>query len=217
MTVATTAIKRRLPAEIRRDRVLEAARRVFLSSGYVGARMHAIATEADVDKRMLYRFWDSKEALFEEAIATPLEQAVERAVNLSMVPPADEEEGSGVRRRSIEFIRDLLSAMREVAPLLGVVLATDALTGERFYRERFEPRLAQIRDVMVANTNQVHARPYNPDVGVRLVYGMCYFFALDHRFGSGTGLSDDDLAAELLSILFDGLVARDSPAEQPPG
>jgi len=46
---------------------------------------------------------------------------------------------------------------------------------------------------------------------------MCYFFALDHRFGSGTGLSDDDLAAELLSILFDGLVARDSPAEQPPG
>jgi len=47
------------------ERILEAAKRVFLRDGYHGARMEAIAKEADVNKALLHYYFRSKEKLFD--------------------------------------------------------------------------------------------------------------------------------------------------------
>jgi len=44
--------------------ILEAARKVFIEKGYAGARMQAIADEANINKAMLHYYFRSKEALF---------------------------------------------------------------------------------------------------------------------------------------------------------
>src|SRR5436190_20449681 len=62
----------RLPAEARRAKMLEAARAAFVASGFNGATVKGIAADAGVDQAMVYRFFESKEKLFEEAVATPL-------------------------------------------------------------------------------------------------------------------------------------------------
>jgi AcrR family transcriptional regulator len=51
-----------------RARILDAARAVFAEQGFVGATMAAIAARAEVGAASLYRYFPSKEGLFDAAI-----------------------------------------------------------------------------------------------------------------------------------------------------
>jgi AcrR family transcriptional regulator len=48
------------------ERILEAARDVFLKKGYDGARMQEIADEAKINKAMLHYYFRSKDKLFDQ-------------------------------------------------------------------------------------------------------------------------------------------------------
>src|SRR4026207_2069133 len=97
-------LERRKPAPRSRDqdteqRILAAARTVFLRSGTAGARMQEIAAEAGVNQALLHYYFRSKdrlaEAVFQEAAGrlvpavlgllasdSTLEQKVEQVVHL---------------------------------------------------------------------------------------------------------------------------------------
>ncbi|MFI5186612.1 MAG: TetR/AcrR family transcriptional regulator [Chitinophagales bacterium] len=51
------------------ERILEAAKKVFLKRGMAGARMQDIADEAGINKAMLHYYFRSKEKLFEKIFA----------------------------------------------------------------------------------------------------------------------------------------------------
>jgi AcrR family transcriptional regulator len=57
-----------MPAEARRRQLLLAAVEVFARSGYHGATTRAIAHQAGVAEALLYRYFDSKQALFQAAV-----------------------------------------------------------------------------------------------------------------------------------------------------
>ena len=48
------------------DRILEAARKVFIEKGMAGARMQDIANEAGINKALLHYYFTSKDMLFEQ-------------------------------------------------------------------------------------------------------------------------------------------------------
>src|SRR5690349_22190096 len=48
------------------DRILDAARKVFVRKGMAGARMQDIADEAGINKALLHYYFRSKEKLFEQ-------------------------------------------------------------------------------------------------------------------------------------------------------
>ena len=58
-----TAVKRRLPAAERRTTIERAAERLFAERGYAGTRLEDVAAAAGVTKPVLYRHFDSKQAL----------------------------------------------------------------------------------------------------------------------------------------------------------
>jgi AcrR family transcriptional regulator len=190
----------RRPSTERREDVLAAARSEFVKSGYAGATVREIAAAADVNDAMLYRFFPTKEQLFEEAIAAPLEEAITNAFRPA---PSDAE----VRKVSEDFVRDLLEAMRDIAPLLTVVLG-DAERGTHFYRERFEPALARLRESIDANLGKWAHRDFDPELAMLAVCGMCWFIALHDRFSSKPTPDPKDIAPELLAIIWDGLRSR---------
>ena len=64
--------KRRSPDEIK-EKLLAAAKREFKKAGF-GATSAAIATEADVTEGQLYRYFNSKQDLFRQAVFQPLNQ-----------------------------------------------------------------------------------------------------------------------------------------------
>jgi AcrR family transcriptional regulator len=191
----------------RRPEVLAAAREVFVASGYAGTTMRAIATAADINEAILYRYFTSKEQLFEHAIAAPLEE-----VALSIVTPA--ESALDIERLTVRFFRELLDAMRTLAPLLNVVLGDEEL-GQHFYQLHIEPALDRIK--LATQDNFASWAPSNFDAGLatRVAYGTCWFLALDDRFGTGLGQTSDVLAHELARMLLNGL--KDDPGSVPSG
>jgi AcrR family transcriptional regulator len=54
-----------------RDAILTAARGLFAGSGYHGTSMRDIAAQASVSEALLYRYFNSKTTLFEEAVIEP--------------------------------------------------------------------------------------------------------------------------------------------------
>jgi len=62
----------------KRQAILEAARNLFLSNGYEGSSMDAIAAEAGVSKLTLYSHFKDKEALFAAAVKAICETQLPR-------------------------------------------------------------------------------------------------------------------------------------------
>ena len=204
----TKPVQKRLSHEERREIVLKAAREVFMEQGFGGASMRPIAARAGITEAMLYRISPSKLDLFEDAVAGPLEEAVNVAVELSqaLIDITDMED---IRARCIKFSTGLMAAMQEIAPLLMAVLMTDREAGEHFYQHRFEPALAQVVEVITSDETFWHNRPVAPDFVVRSVFGMCWFLALDARFGSRPEASAEQLADHIVGLMFDGIGPAD--------
>ncbi|WP_245296935.1 MULTISPECIES: TetR/AcrR family transcriptional regulator [Rhodomicrobium] len=75
---------------LRRDLILEAARRVFETEGLDGASLRAIAAEAGYTPAALYFHFESKEAIYAEMLMDSLARLkaeVDRAVAAATTPP----------------------------------------------------------------------------------------------------------------------------------
>lgn len=74
----------------RRQRILDAAVRVFNRMGYQAASLTAVATEVGLDRATLYYYFKSKETLFDEIVRSVLENKNEltRRIAESNVSPA---------------------------------------------------------------------------------------------------------------------------------
>jgi TetR/AcrR family transcriptional regulator len=201
----------RLPAAQRRELLLDAARAEFVRRGYAGAKTKDIAEATGVTEAMLYRFFDSKQQLFEAAVTEPLEKAVASvlAFQTSRTPrPAGTDGTRLVKEQSVEFFVSLLVAMREIAPLLGIVLFSDEQEGSRYYRERIAPNYQRLRDVVTENLPTWDGRDFDPDILVRITLGMCWILAVDERFTPDAEYRPDEVARELVELVFDGIRAR---------
>jgi len=82
-----------------RKRIVQAARQEFAQRGFAGARIDAIAKRAKIKKQLLYHYYASKAALFDEIV----QQAIELREDLAM---ADEAPGAIFRQRFLTALND---------------------------------------------------------------------------------------------------------------
>jgi AcrR family transcriptional regulator len=129
----------RLRAEERRENILDAARTVFLESGFAGARTRRIAEEAGITEALLYRFFPSKSAIFQAAVHEPLERFVEEL----LATTADIDPAEGDRRDRLRQVNEmLLQFMADSAPFLAVVLMSELSEARRVYQADLFPTLS---------------------------------------------------------------------------
>jgi len=140
MEEAARPKRTRLRAEERREKILEAARRVFLESGYAGARTRRIAEEAGITEALLYRFYPSKSEIFRAAVHEPLERFVGELLDST----ADIDPARGDRRDRLRQVNEmLLRFMADSAPFLAVVLLSELGEARRFYQGDLHPTLSR--------------------------------------------------------------------------
>jgi AcrR family transcriptional regulator len=116
------ATGRRVRAEATRDRVVEAASRVFLARGYAGATIPAIAAEAGVALQTVYRAAPGKAGLLAAAVSAAVAGGVERSQRPVETRPAiraiaDEPDP---RRQLALYAHTQPGIWARVGPLLGV-------------------------------------------------------------------------------------------------
>jgi AcrR family transcriptional regulator len=207
-TVKRASPRPRLSAEDRRGQILHSARAVFLRHGASGTRVKDLAEAAGVNPALLYQHFESKEEIFEEAVLRPLERAF--ADTMRSFPGVSEISPSGevVREATETYIVHLLQAMDDIAALLGIALFDDLETGRTFFRERLEPVLDHLRDIVAAHLPTWDHADYDPETAVKLVFGTAWYFAIEDRFRSGPPRDKAQTASELTALVFDGLLPR---------
>ena len=142
------------PAETRRQRnaadkrraILQGARDVFMALGFGGASMDAIAEAASVSKMTLYRYFESKEALFAGLIEAQCERILEQdpAVPLAGLPVREGLTRFGERLLATVFAPETLALHRIVLaevnrfPELGIL----------FYRSGPERNISALADYL---------------------------------------------------------------------
>jgi AcrR family transcriptional regulator len=198
---------RRLRPEERRAEILASSKQVFLRSGLAGTRVRDLAAAAGVNEALLYHYYSSKEELFDAAIAQPLEAAV-AATTSKAVPPFDAG-GDVMREHTESFIYDLMVAMEEVAPLLGLVLFSEQQAGRRHWRELLKPALEQIRAVARRNLTVWPHREYDADLVVDTIFATAFFLALQDSFLDSAGRDLRATARNLCDLLFRGMAIPD--------
>ncbi|MFC9555182.1 TetR/AcrR family transcriptional regulator [Rhodococcus sp. NPDC056960] len=197
----------RLTADERRLQIIESARQVFQRTGLAGARTRDIAAAAGVNESLLYRHFRSKEELFEAAVAAPLEEAVGKLVELSGTPPVEfDSTGDLMYERTYRFVLDLMSAMDEIGPLLGIMLFGQADHAAEYFQERIEPSLQQIRKVVDANMVAWSHREFDSDLTVRLTLGMTWFLSISDKL-SGQRRDPSATASSITKMLLEGLAS----------
>ncbi|MFD3925760.1 TetR/AcrR family transcriptional regulator [Streptomyces sp. NPDC058614] len=197
----------RLSSDERRDKIVEAAREVFVKYGLAGARTRDIAEAAGVNEALLYRHFRSKEELFEVAVVGPLEDATAWLVQV-LPGPEDDLSEETVHQRMRQHMLNTIRAMDEVAPLLGVMLFSDEVTASTFYKERVEPHLAELKRILELNLPHWRHRDFDPELVIQAAFGAAWFRAINARF-TGRPLDFEVEADQLTALVLDGLQLRE--------
>ncbi|GBD20104.1 HTH-type transcriptional repressor Bm3R1 [bacterium HR28] len=115
------------------ERVLQAAKRLFLRFGFDKTTMDDVAREAGVAKGTLYRYWPSKEALFESLLFREL-----RAVNEDFLTRIESDPAGGTIGR---ILYHGFAATYE-RPFLRALMTTDSRVLGTYLRQR-SPELSR--------------------------------------------------------------------------
>jgi TetR/AcrR family fatty acid metabolism transcriptional regulator len=201
--------RKRTPGK--RDRILEAAVKVFARKGYFAARVADIAGQAGVADGTIYLYFRSKEdilvSLFDEIMAEHIERGREELAAV---------EGAEARLLVIaQHHLRLLGGNRDLAVVFQVELRQSTKFMERFTAGWLHDYLAVISEVIEEGQNDGTLRPDLP----RKLATKAFFGALDEMVTSWIlSPKDYDLvsqAAPVVDLFLRGAAAAESARADP--
>jgi AcrR family transcriptional regulator len=201
---------KRLPADQRKDALLDAARVAFTRSGLAGTTMRDIGREAGIDPAIVYRHFDSKEAMFDAALAKPLEEAVAAWTEIASDTATYAASGELDRDQVDAGVARLAKAIVDAAPMLGAVLFSDR--GPAFYRDHLAPAIATYQQAIADSQGRWDDRAYDASIPSVAIMGAALLTGLQRMFGEGAE-DLEQFARELNDLVILGLAARGTSAE----
>lgn len=185
--------------EERRDRILHAAARVFARKAYHEASMDGIAQEAGVGKPTLYRYFDSKDALFAAVFVHALDELEGR---LALVLGS----GEGVYETLVELVAEIVPMFRDhlvSLRLLDESAAAADRSKRRIFRERRARISASLTAAIEAGVKGGELRDLDPGRVGQLLIGTIWSATAT---GQGTRF---EIAREIVDLILRGLLVRE--------
>jgi len=201
--------RKRTPGK--RDRILEAAVKVFARKGYFAARVADIASQAGVADGTIYLYFRSKEdilvSLFDEIMAEHIEKGREELAAV---------EGAEARLLVIaQHHLRLLGGNRDLAVVFQVEFRQSTKFMERFTAGWLHDYLAVISEVIEEGQNDGTLRPDLP----RKLATKAFFGALDEMVTSWIlSAKEYDLVSQAIPVVelfLGGAAARERESARP--
>jgi AcrR family transcriptional regulator len=131
-----------LRSTLTKRQILDGARQVFLRNGFAGASIDQIVAQAGVSKASIYRYFDSKDALFASLIAAEAER-IARA--LPSIDPEDPDAVSALRQIGIAILETLNNSTTIITLRLIIgALSRFPHLGEEFRWKSLGPTMEKI-------------------------------------------------------------------------
>lgn len=142
-TPAKRKKRQRLPAEERKEQIIQAARKVFIERGLTGARTKDLAIEAGVNEATLFLYFKNKEEIFDAAITAPLKKLIDLQVKEGM---DFRNASTPERKREVATLAhtEIFSSMDELAPLLVAGLFSNMEKGKEVYDKLIVPAMDEL-------------------------------------------------------------------------
>lgn len=202
----TTRRKRRSPEAIR-DLIIAAAGAEFEENGYSGATTAAIARRADVTEAQIFRFFESKQELFREAIFQPLNRHFSE-FHASTLKEGGDFDFRANAHRYIDELQDFMEAhSRSLMSLIvakeykGSAEGLSELEGLRAY-------FARGTAMMSSRTGKDAAIP--PELMVRVSFAAVLGSVMFKDWLFPPGLASDEAIREAIAgFTIDGIRANE--------
>lgn len=148
--------------EARRDesrgKILAAAERLFAREGLAGTRTDGIASEAGVNKALLYYYFKGKDKLYEAVVEEQLREFNRHALAVLDGPgPARE-----LLLKYVKLHFDFISRHRRHASLFQQLMMKGGSAPERLFRKYIVPRSEALRKLLVRGMQAGEFRRMDP-------------------------------------------------------
>jgi AcrR family transcriptional regulator len=188
---------KRLPADVRRQQLLEVALRLFAARGFAATTMDEIAEAAGVTKPLLYQHFASKRALYLElcdGVAQSLLEAIGKAVAAADGPRQQVEGGFAA------YFHLVVSQSEAFSLLFGSEVPDDPELSRAV--RHVEDMLAEAIDVLIdAGLDEDHRRMLAYAVVGMAEGASRYFFDRHKQSGPPFDAADADRSARRLADL----------------
>jgi AcrR family transcriptional regulator len=184
--------------DIRRNNLLDAASRIFARQGYEATSVEDIAFEAGIGKPTIYRYFASKQALFEAVFGQALDDLQIR-LDAALLQDGTFEER--LMRLAVEIVptfRTHFGSIRNINE--------GETSKRRLFRQRRSEIEQRLKSVIEAAQRQGEARRFDPAIAAKLMIGMMW---------SGVGadhLSDTDVAEAVVGMALHGVARQRAEA-----
>lgn len=210
--VVPDAPRKRLGMGKAKPLLLDAAREVFATRGFRGARTKEIADRAGVSEALLYRHFGSKAGLFEEAILEPVNAFVEEFVERWKVEydpsrPFDETVGG-----FMEGMYDLMRKHRSaVLALLAAQAFEDETNGHGVPKPLLRSLIVPLQEIARVESTSRHFVPA-PETTARVAVTLAVAMGLleDFLYGppDSPAVSREAVISEMTMMVATGISQR---------
>ncbi len=188
------------PVSISNDRILEAAREVFLREGY-GASTSVIARAADVSEGSLFKRFGSKDDLFHAALKIP---------RLDLAALLQARVGTGDVRTNLEVAAlSLMAFFQRLMPTVMTLWRKHAPDMKALWRGQEDPQplriLRDLAEYIEAEVKLGRMGPADPWVLARVLVGSTHHYAFLDQVGLQEPTPPEDYARRLVNTLWRGV------------
>jgi AcrR family transcriptional regulator len=188
-----------LAPDERRALLLAAARRVFARDGYHGAGVAEIVGEVGVARGTFYRYFDGKRAIFQEILATMMEEVLGVVAPIDVTRPIPDQVVANLER----MVRAI--AAEDVCRVLFSEAVGIDEEGDDALRAFYGDALARIEAALRTGQRLGVVRTGDVRVLARCLLGLIKEPVLQSAL-DGTPLDAGALAAEIVALLRGGLL-----------
>lgn len=204
-TRSAAAKRKRRSSEEIMERLISAASEEFKRCGFGGATTAAIARNAEVTEAQLFRYFDSKAALFREAVFEPLNRHFSE---FNARHPTDTAGAVGVRDQATLYIAELQDFLDQHAKLLMSLevarrFSSDSVgdVGEIESLRHYFQRGAEMMSHRVGKDPRV-----DPDLLVRVSFAAVLGCVLFKDWIFPVDLADqDEITKAVIDFVIDGI------------
>jgi AcrR family transcriptional regulator len=203
-----TERKRQRRKEARPTEIIAAAMKLWGERGFAATRLEDVAAGAGIVKGTIYRYYPSKEALFEAALQERIVATMDRAKEMAQGPDGST---TAMFARFFDAIRaELVEAGSSV--FLRVLLSEGHRFPElvtRYEQVVLSRGMATVRAILGAGVARGDLRPEALDCDPRIIMAPAMMLSLWGTVFTTAGLPDMRAALEQhVAILIDGLGRR---------
>lgn len=184
-----------------REKIITAARTVFSDRGYHGASVNLIATEAGVNKALLFYYFHSKRNLYQEIIREVFDNFRENVTITNEPSPRVEDrfrEIIGLYVKEFSRNRDITKIIIREFIGLGVGMIKDLVQFEKQTRQ-------PLVDIISEGIERKVFRNVNPNIAAGSIIGILHMF-YRHPFDLSQGMTDEEKLEQILELIYNGIL-----------